>query len=1092
MKKNLLVILLLTFVFARLSAQTRQVAGQVSEKGSGQTIPAATVILKGSTLGVQTDADGNFKIGIPAGNVTLIFRCVGYKTREVAVPPGQSNLKVELEATSQTLNEVVAIGYQSVRRSNLPGAVASISSKDLKDEPVNSLADALEGRLAGVQVQVSEGAPGASASIFIRGRNSITQSGSPLFIVDGVQVDNALNVIAPQDIATIDVLKDAASTAIYGSRGSNGVIIITTKGGKNTNGKITVAYSSSVSLQKLERELPMMSLPDYLSFQYERYRLTGDSSFIDNFTRVGSNFDTLKTYNNVKGTDWQKTMFGRNAFAQNHNLSLTGGTERSQFNLSVTDNAQQGLLLGSDYNRQVLNFRFNQKIADNVQASINFRYNQQVVDGSGTSDVGGSGNNNLRNIVRYPPYIPGQDVATGAYDPSLDAATNGNGLRLVNPLDLLPELYRKNKDRVLDMNANVAWDVTKNITIRSVIGYDIDNSEQRAFNDTLTADAQSNLVLPTATLITGQVMTIDNSNTIDYHNPAFINNKSSFDILVGQEFYQTDTRAQSVYLRYFPVGLTPDQAFANLSLAQAPAGYTEPSPTSSEVPVHTLSYFSRANFTFNGKYILSASIRADGSSIFAPGHQWGYFPAVSGAWRVSDESFMKNQTIFSELKLRATYGTSGNNRITPYSYATAYSVGKSYYLNNAAALGLAPGSVLNNPDLQWEVLKSKNIGLDMAFLKGRLQASIDAYDNVTSKLLINNAIPTNTGYTNQFQNVGSTGNKGIELVVSATVMQKKNFSWNATFNISSNKNVILSLGQQQQFQANSGWFSSSNAPADYLVKVGQEVGTMYGLKNDGYYKLSDFTATPYSNSNYPWATYQYTLKAGVPTSSIIGTVMPGSPKFVDENHDGKVDQKDFTVIGHALPRAIGGLFQTFHYKNFDASIFLNYSLGGNVYNDNKLEFTSTYSTGANLLSIMDNRWRVMNPATGAPLEYISGTTVIGAAPSAIAAVNGNPKYWVPVTGVQYTNPQSFAVENASFLRLNNLTLGYTFSKILLGTLHITNLRVYATGNNLWTITGYSGYDPDVSVRNNTPLTPGVDYSAYPRARSYFLGLNVSF
>jgi len=1098
MKRNLLLtMLLLTIMFVKAQAQNRTITGTVTDKATKETVIGGTVLVKGTTNGTQTDANGKYKLTVPdKPGTVLIFRSIGYTTLEIPLASGNI-INASLESNAKQLDEVVAIGYATVRRSELPGAVSSITDKDLKDVPVNSLTEALEGRLAGVQVVVSEGSPGAPADINIRGRNSITQSGSPLFIVDGVQVDNALNVIAPQDIATIDVLKDAASTAIYGSRGSNGVILITTKGGKNTNGKISVTYNGSVGFSKLPKELETLTPFDYINFMYERFRLVGDSSIIDRYTRVGSNFDTIKNYQGLPGIDWQNIMFGRNAFQQNHNLSLSGGTDRSQFNLSLTDNGQQGILMGSDYNRQVLNFRFNQKVNDNLQAGFNVRYNQQTVNGAGTSDVGGSGTNNLRQIVRYPPFLTaGADPAD--FDPGLYATNPGNGLTLVNPIQLLNNTYRQTKSNVTDLNANVNWTIVKNLTFRTVAGYDVYNITAKAYNDTLNSDAQANLLLPTATLGTTQVTTINNSNTLDYNNPSIFHSKSSVDLLVGQELYQTTTNTTNLSFRYFPVGLTPDQAFNNLGLAVAPAGYVEPTPSSASTPVHTLSFFTRANYTYDNKYILSGTLRADGSSIFGPQKKWGYFPSVSAAWRIIQESFMQKQNIFSELKLRFTYGTSGNNRITPFSYDPAYSTGRNYFLNNAASLGLVTNgatSVLNNTDLQWEVLTSKNLGLDMGFMHGRIQLTIDAYDNITSKLLINNTIPLNTGYSSQFQNVGSTGNKGIEFTLSAGVIQSKDFRWTANYNMSFNKNRILSLGSQTQFAANSGWFSNSNGAPDYIVKVGEEVGTMYGLVNDGYYKPSDFYTAPYSDRNNPWATTQYLgLKPGVPTGISTIPLEPGIQKFKDLNGDGKIDlTNDVTVIGHALPKFIGGLNQTFNYKNFDMSVFVNFSYGNQVYNDNKAEFTSEYENGGNMLAIFNNRWHITDPNTGQYLERaLNSTTVIGVSPDKLNAINGNANYWIPVTGVEYTDPQSFAVEDGSFIRLNNVTLGYTFPKALLGKLKLTNLRFYVTGNNLGTITGYSGYDPEASTRRSSPLTPGVDYSAYPRSRTLLFGVNLSF
>ena len=1090
MMKNLLFMAVLLLFSTVLYAQSKVVSGIVTDNTTGEPLIGVSVVLKGSTIGTQTDVSGkyNLTVTVNAGTI-LVFRTIGYTKNEVAVG-SQAIINVKLQSETQQLNEVVAIGYGTVKRGDVAGSIASVSAKDLKDNPSNSLAEVLEGKLAGVQITVSQGAPGADADINIRGRSSITQSGAPLYIVDGVQVDNALSILNPQDIANIDVLKDAASTAIYGARGSNGVVIITTKGGRNTNGKFTVGYNAFFGIQKLANKLEVMQPYDFVEYQYERFRLTNDSSSLDRFTRVGNNFDTIKNYRNVPFTDWQQKLFGRNAIQQTHNLTLSGGTEATQYALSLTENAQQGILLGSDYNRQILNFRLDQKVTSRLKVGFNTRYNNQVINGAGTSDLAGAGSNNLRQIVRYQPFLqPGQSDATYDYFQTI-TLNPGNGLALVNPLVLIPAIYRKNKLNVLNLNGNINYNVVKNVFINSVISYNVSNTELRAFDDTVTNNARAYNTQPVLSITSGQAVTINNSNTVSYVNDAFLKSKVSVNFLLGEEIYQTNTKANYLELRYFPSGITVDQAFANLNLASAPAGFTQPLPTSSEVNVHNLSYFSRLNLTYNRKYILTGTVRADGSSIFGPSKKWGYFPSGSFAWRVSDENFMRNQNIVSDLKLRVSYGTAGNNRITPYSYLQTFTTGKPYYLNNTLVNGVAPTTIIGNPDLQWETLVSKDLGLDASFLKGRLQLTADIYENVTNKLLINNTIPTSSGYVNQFQNVGSTRNRGLEIQLNATVVQSRNFYWSSNFNISFNKNIILSLGQQQSFTANSGWFSSSNANPDYLVKVGQEVGTMYGLVNNGYYKTSDFTTTAYNNTNYPWATTQYTLKTGVPAG--ITTAQPGSQKFVDQNGDGVININDYTVIGHALPKFIGGFGNQFRYKNFDMSVFLNYSYGGNVYNYNKLEFTNGYTNGANLLAVMNDRWHNVNPATGAQMQFITGTTVIGVSPDQLNAVNPNPKYWIPGVGVEYNNPQSFAVESASFIRVNNVTIGYTFPKVMLTRVKMTNLRVYITGNNLGVITGYSGYDPEVSVRRSTPLTPNVDYSAYPKSRTFLAGVNVAF
>jgi len=1045
MIKSLLSFCLLLFLSATVMAQNRQITGHVVEKGNNSPVVAASVSVKGTKGGTQTDVNGTFKISVPDNsNVVIVITSVGYNSKEVTVNAKETTINVELESNSQQLNEVVAIGYQTVKRRDLTGAVSSVSARDLKDIPLNSAADALEGRLAGVQITVADGQPGAQADIYIRGRSSITQSGQPLYIVDGVELDNALSIIAPQDIESIDVLKDAASTAIYGSRGSNGVVVITTKGGRNTNGRTSVTYNTTLGVQKLPKELSMMDPYNFLLYQYERAKYTnGDTTFVTRFIKKMSNFDTIKTFQNTPAIDWQKQTLGRNAFFQSHNLSISGGTDKTQFNLSATYNGQQGLLIQSDYNRELINFRFNHKVSDKFSFGFNAKYNNQVVNGNGTADPTGTGNNNLRQLVRYQPLLsPGQGI--DAFDNALSTLTSSNGLNLIDPITLLNAEYRKNTTVVTDLNANASLIIVPKFSFRTVIGYNTNNLSQRAFDDTVTTNSVLNgNKLPIATLTTAYITTINNSNVFEYNNTSFLHSKHSIDILAGQETYQTYTTNTNLQLRGIPAGTSPAEAFANYAL-----GTAQP-PTSSETPVHILSFFSRVSYNYNEKYLLTLNYRADGSSVFGPSKEWGYFPSASAAWRITQEDFMKKQTLVDDAKLRLSYGSVGNSRITPFSYATNYSTGKNYYLNGVLNLGTAPSSVLSDPDLQWETQISRNLGLDLSFFKGRLQVTADFYRNTTNNLLLNNAIPPVTGYTNQLQNEGSVLNRGMEFQLSGTILQSKAFRWTGNFNISFNTNTIQSLGGQQSFTFNSGWWSTQNAPNDFLVKVGDQVGAMYGLVSDGYYKLSDFNTAPYSNTSFPWATTQYTLKPGVPTSSIsTTTVGPGTQKFKDLNGDGVINGSDYTVIGHALPKFIGGFNQQFTYKNFDASIFVNFSYGNQVFNYNKAEFGSGYSVGANLLSAFDDRWHVINPATGVQIQGFTGTTAIGASPDVIAAVNGNPKYWIPPTGAEWDNPTSADVENGSFLRINNITLGYTLPKALLSVYGISSLRIYVTGNNI--------------------------------------------
>jgi len=1088
-----------TFIVLQFSlfAQTAQVKGRIIDDSTGVALPEVSILVSGTTQGVKSGQDGHFTINIPADGKKheLVISHAGYAEEKYKIGNYASDITVRLVRKANELEDIVIIGYGSAKKRDLTGAVSSVSAKQIKDMPVNSSAEALAGRLAGVRIVMNEGMPGADAEINIRGRNSITQNGAPLYVVDGVQVENALNVLSPQDIESINVLKDAAATAIYGARGSNGVVIITTKGGKNLGGRTTVNYNGFAGVSKLSKKLDVLRPYDYVLYEWERAKFSSDTTAVTRYTRNMNNFDTIDTYKNYPFTDWQDIMMGRSAMQQTHNVSLIGGDANTQYDLSLTSNTQDGILLNSGYNRKLVNFRFDHKANEKLKFGFNFRYNQQNVNGAGTSDVGGAGANNLRQYVRYRPInLPGENDFT--FDPNLYTASSGNGLNLINPLQNVYAQTRLRNTITYNVSGYFNYNLTSSLSFRSTFGYDVYGLVTKAFDDTLTSNSRAYNKQPLLSVTTNNRIAINNSNVFTFNDPSlFKGGKHTFDAIVGEETYQTINTDSYLELRYFPVGTKSDIAFNNFSLASAPSGLAQPKPTSDKIPVHNISFFSRMNYSYDKKYLATFTFRADGSSLFGDRHKWGYFPSGSVAWRMSQENFMQNVNFVSDLKLRVSYGTAGNNRIPAYSYSYAYSLGNGYGLNNTLAYTLTPTAVLGNPNLVWETLISRNIGLDAALFNNKVQLTVDAYSNITNNLLLVNAIPSSSGYSTQLQNLGSTLNKGIEVQLAAPVLTRKEFVWTANFNISFNKNTIRSLGSQQQYLINSGWFGAAN-PSDYVVKVGQEVGTMWGLINDGWYKASDFTTAPYSNATYPTLTYQYTLNTKVAVPNVypgVSTILPqpGMPKFRDINGDSLITDKDRTIIGHAQPKFFGGLNQQFSYKNFDMSIFVNYSYGNQVYNANKIEFTNAYENDANMLTLTKDRWHNIDAQGNAIEAVIGGKVVAGIDPVTMDALNAHAKYWIPTTGQNAYYPMSYAIEDGSFIRINNITLGYSLPKKLLKKVRITNLRLYATANNIATITGYSGYDPEANTRRATPATPGVDYAAYPRSRTYLFGVNMS-
>lgn len=1066
-------------------AQNRTISGQVTDKDTKEAVIGASVGVKGTSQGAQTDVKGNFKIGAPNKDVTLQVSYIGYKTRDIVVPATQSEITITLQSEAQQLTEVVAIGYATVKRKELTGAVSSVTAKDLKDIPVTSAAEALAGRLAGVQVTESEGSPDADIRIRVRGGGSITQDNSPLYIIDGVQVENGLSTLSPQDIQSIDVLKDAASTAIYGARGANGVVIITTKGGHEQ--RTIVSYNGFFGFSELAKELPVMNPYDFVVYQYERSRgnPTDSTSFAADY---GTSFDGLSQYKSVPVVDWQKKALGQTGHLQQHNVSITGGSKVTQFNISYTNDQNQTTVLNSDYTRNLINFRFDHIASDHFKLGFNARYSSQVVDGAGTSSAAGSTYNNLRNSVKYRPFnVPG--VPEDSFDQALFTESNlaGNNLGVINPIVNANAQYRKNYTNVTNLNGYLDYSFNKYLSFKSTVGVDFNNQKQNAFDDFETFNARINgSGQPLAGVNTINTNTFDISNVLTFSNAAKSPKHHDINVILGNEFYNIHTDGINNQFKLFPVGISPTDALNQLNLGTVVPTY----PQNMYATSHLLSFFGRASYDYDKKYYATFTLRADGSSKFAPGRQWGYFPSAAVAWRISDESFMKQVNFVSNLKLRLSYGTSGNNRINDYLYGPSFTTNTSntlYGLNeNVNSLGYGP-SYLPNPLLKWETTVAKNLGLDFGILNDRIQISLDAYSNTTDNLLINVPVATSSGYATQLRNVGKTENRGAEAQINATIIRGKAFTWSANFNISYNTNKILELAPgQTSYLQNSGW-GVSGQPADFIVKVGQPVGTVYGYVSNGFYQVSDF--------NYDPTTHQYTLKTGVADpSKVIGTAEPGLVKYKDLNGDGVINDADKTTLGTTNPKITGGLNQQFSYKGFDASIFLNFQAGAKVLNANSIEFTNGYTANTNLLAGEANRWRTTD-GSGNVVEkvvVVGGQNVaVGIPPDQLQALNAGAKTSIPVTGSAAFYPTSAAVQDAAFLRINNVTLGYTFKSVFLQKVGISKLRIYATGNNLGIFTPYQGYDPDVNTRRATPVTPGVDYAAFPRSRSYLFGVNLS-
>ncbi|HVG42399.1 MAG TPA: SusC/RagA family TonB-linked outer membrane protein, partial [Chitinophagaceae bacterium] len=837
-----------------------------------------------------------------------------------------------------------------------------------------------------------------------------------------------------------------------------------------------------VGVRYLPKTLNVLSPYDFIIYQSERSRgsSTDSTTFANNY---GTTWDTLSVYKNMDAVDWQGEVFGNTGISTTHNVSASGGSKKLTYNLGYTYNNEKAIVLNSSYKRHIINLKGDYKITNNIKVGVGTRYTNQNVYGAGVSSEQGSSYNRLRNAVKYRPFLTtGQSIEE--QDPFADPNV-GNGLNLVNPILLSNAEYRRKSLEVFNLTANGSWNITKNLVFRSTFGYDQNNSIDRQFSDSITPySIIQGGKLPIAGLDTSVRKTYTNSNVLTY---TVTKGNHDFSILVGEETYDLRTEGRSSLFRNYPLNTTYAEAFKNTGMATAFTGY----PKLGKTRYTNISFFSRINYSFMDKYLFSFNVRADGASKFAPGNQWGYFPAGSFAWRIKKENFLQEVDFISDLKFRVGYGTVGNNRINDYLFLTTFSNNGRYYygLNNQSINGYYPTSLVN-PNLQWESTVSRNLGMDLSILN-RVDISVDVYNNSSNHLLLNVPTANTYGYTSQLQNIGKTSNKGVEVQVNGTILRNpKGLNWTANFNISTNRNKVVGLGVNQPFFFPDASWGVNGSPTDYIVRIGDPVGSMWGLVTDGFYKVDDFNFTPTSDGYGV-----YTLKPGVPRyGTALGILQPGALKFKDLNNDSLIDiDHDRRIIGNPNPKFSGGLNQQLTYKQWDASIFVNFTYGNDIYNANKIEFSNGFTPNSNLLDIMENRWKVVT-ATGQTAQFINASNqIIGLAPDVLSKLNAGATIWQPArgTGAAAFVPHSWAIEDGSFLRINNLTIGYTLAPKTLSRLKMSKLRFYVTGNNLAVFTNYSGYDPEVSVRNS-PLTPGLDYSAYPKSRSFIFGVNATF
>jgi len=1058
------VLLLVLFVFNGLVtfAQNRTISGTVTDGALGSPLPGVTILEKGTTNGTTTDFDGQFSLSVSNSNATLVFSYVGYKTQEVPLN-NRTAVNITMQEDVTSLDEVVVIGYGTARKSDLTGSVVTLGGEDVKEQPIANVAEALTGRLSGVQVTSSEGSPDAEIRIRIRGSGSITQDSSPLILVDGFPVASMSDISSSQ-IETITVLKDASSTAIYGSRGANGVIIITTKTGKQ--GKIDVSFNMFYGVKKIAKTLDVQEPEDFVKWQYE-YALLRDSEDLNSYEKYFGLWQDYDQYLGMQGNNWQKQIYGQMGEVESRDLGIRGGSDKISYNFDYALYDTKTIMVGSDYRRNNLSLSLKSKASDKVDLTFNVRYSDTEINGSGANEQNevSSADARLRHSVGYSP-IPLPGLTTTDTDEAISSY-------LINPFVAVDDNQRQQLRKTLDLYGSFAWDIIDDLQFKSDIGirnrYDQDyRFYGRSTYYSNNRPAAENQGLPSLLFTDEKVTGYRNSNTLDYDFKKLLGEDHNLKLLLGEEMLIVKRNEVTTEIQGFPkdFNFETTKKLTTQGIPQSVDNYYSPDDK-------LLSFFGRLTYDYKDRYLLTATYRADGSSKFLGSNRWGYFPSAAVAWKISEEEFLKDVAWLDNLKIRLSYGEAGNNNIPSGQTVQNFESRTTTYLNGIPNYWAA-SNTLANPDLKWETTVTKNLGLDFDLFRGRISASVEAYKNVTEDLLINFPVP-GTGYATQYRNMGEIQNTGIEGSINVAVIEKEDYGFNFNFNIAFNKNKINSLGIMEDFGTNTNW-GSTQIGNDYVVNVGEPIGQMYGFQNDGRYEVSDF--------DYDSTAGTYTLKSGVVENDWLGGAVPGLMKLKDLNGDGIVNVDDQTIIGDSNPDYNGGFVLNAYAYGFDFSAAFNYSVGNDVYNANKIEFTTSNLNNQyrNLMAIMGdgNRWTNLDPASG---QLVSD-------PVQLEALNVNTTMWSPYMSRYVFS--DWAVEDGSFLRLNTLTLGYTVPERLLSQIGVSKLRFYATANNVFVITNYSGLDPEVSTRRRTPLTPGVDYSPFPRSRQFVFGLNLNF
>jgi len=1044
LKKKIILLGIFCTLLSAGFAQTRKITGTV-KNAEGDLLQGVTVKLKGTTTTAQTTKIGTYDIVVPdKGTNTLQFSIVGYSNKDVQVK-ALSVMVVVLDLQNKELDEVVVVGYGTQKKKDLTGAVAKVNIAELQKAPVRSFEEALGGRVAGVKVTSTDGQPGSPISIVIRGNNSVTQDNSPLYIVDGFPLENPNNnAINPSDIESIEVLKDASASAIYGARAANGVILITTKKGKA--GKTEFNFNSFYGMQNIINKINVLSPYEFLRYNFELDSVTTKAQYY-------INGKDLKSYEGAQGIDWQEQVF-RQAPIYSNSLSMNGGNAATKFFISLSALTQEGIVKYSGYDRYQGRLKLDHNVNSKFKVGINLNYSALKAQGtipSSLSNSSSQSSNLMFSVWGYRPILGNSAInLLESNDPFFEGDPNDSRF---NPLETVKYELRNRFSNTLYGNTTLEYEVIKNLKFKALIGYTNDADRNEEFNNTKTSAGSPYSVGGRANGVNGSYLynttnSYVSENTLSYINKIDKNN--NIDVVAGFTFQGVNRSISGASASKLPN--------ERLGLSGLDEGI--PTKVPSSKTYNTLaSFLGRVNYNFRSKYLATFSFRADGSSKFTPSNKWSYFPSGSIAWRLSQESFMKKVKFISEAKVRMSYGLVGNNRVSDFAPLSTLNspVTQGYPFNNTLTSSTVPFS-LGNPNLKWETTAQADAGIDIGFFNSKLTVGVDVYRKVTTDLLLNADLPPSSGFSSAFKNIGKIENKGLEITINGKMVDRSKFSWNAGFNVAFNRNKILELNEgQSNVLSTINWDNQWRGLPAYIARVGQPLGQFFGYIWDGLYQISDFNVS---------STGAYTLKSNITsnTSTASSRIQPGHIKYRDLNGDLVMNDNDRTVIGNANPDFTGGFTNNFRYNNFDLNVFFQFSYGGELLNANRYVFEGNSGrTLQNQYATVLNRWTMDNQNN----EMF------------VARGNGDKVY------------SSRVLEDGSYLRLKTVQLGYTLPTSLMKKVKVKSLRFYASAQNLFTWTNYTGFDPEVSSYNSA-LTPGFDYSVYPRAKTMTLGLNLIF